>query len=110
MSAQMRILTGDTPTGNLHLGHWVGSIRRRVEMQDQAECYFLIANLHAYTTRADTPGEIHSDCIEVARDALSMGVDPEKAAIFAARVASTGAAGFTGCCCWCCIAIAGAIG
>ena len=46
---QRRMLTGDTPTGQLHLGHWVGSVRRRVELQSQAECFVLIANMHAFT-------------------------------------------------------------
>jgi tryptophanyl-tRNA synthetase len=79
---QTRILTGDTPTGNLHIGHWVGSVKRRVELQDKHECYFLIANLHAFTTRADDPAAVRRDCIEIARDAMAMGVDPKKAAIF----------------------------
>ncbi|MCH2138631.1 MAG: tryptophan--tRNA ligase [Phycisphaerales bacterium] len=79
---QTRILTGDTPTGNLHIGHWVGSVQRRVELQDKHECFFLIANLHAFTTRADDPAAIRSDCIEIARDSMAMGVDPAKAAIF----------------------------
>ena len=82
MSFRQRILTGDTPTGNLHIGHWVGSVKRRVELQSEHDCFFLIANLHAYTTRADKPGDIHQDCIEVARDALAMGIDPDAAAIF----------------------------
>ena len=47
---QRRMLTGDTPTGQLHLGHWVGSVRRRVELQSQAECFVLIANMHAFTS------------------------------------------------------------
>ena len=42
-----RILTGDTPTGSLHLGHWVGSVKRRVELQRTHDCYFIIANMHA---------------------------------------------------------------
>jgi len=78
----LRVLTGDTPTGNLHLGHWVGSVKRRVQMQDTHECYFLIANMHAFTTRADKPDEIRRDCIEVARDALCMGIDPGRCAMF----------------------------
>ncbi len=82
MSERQRILTGDTPTGNLHIGHWVGSVKRRVELQSQHECYFLIANLHAYTTRADDPQAIHQDCLEVARDVLAMGVDPNQASLF----------------------------
>ena len=79
---QTRILTGDTPTGNLHIGHWVGSVKRRVELQTKHDCYFLIANMHAFTTRADQPDAIRRDCIEVARDAMAMGVDPQQAAIF----------------------------
>ncbi|MCI0363172.1 MAG: tryptophan--tRNA ligase [Phycisphaerales bacterium] len=76
------ILTGDTPTGQLHLGHYVGSVKRRVELQDTHECYFIIANLHAYTTRADKPDEIRRDCLEIVRDHLAMGIDPRKATIF----------------------------
>ena len=81
-ATRTRILTGDTPTGNLHIGHWVGSVKRRVELQSEHDCYFLIANMHAFTTRADQPEAIRRDCIEVARDAMAMGVDPEQAAIF----------------------------
>jgi tryptophanyl-tRNA synthetase len=77
-----RILTGDTPTGKLHLGHWVGSVRRRVELQDTHECYFILANMHAFTTRADEPEAIRSDTLEIVRDLLCMGIDPERASIF----------------------------
>ena len=77
-----RILTGDTPTGQLHLGHYVGSVRRRVELQATHECYFIIANMHAFTTRADDPESIRRDCLEIVRDLLAMGIDPEKGAIF----------------------------
>ncbi len=77
-----RILTGDTPTGSLHLGHWVGSVRRRVELQHSHECFFILANLHAFTTRAEQPMEIRRDCLEIVRDYLAMGIDPGKAAIF----------------------------
>lgn len=80
--SRRRVLTGDTPTGCLHIGHWVGSVKRRVEIQETHECFFLVANLHAFTTRADKPEEIRNDCLEVVRDALAMGVDPNKAAIF----------------------------
>ena len=78
----MRVLTGDTPTGNLHLGHWVGSVKRRVEMQDSHECFFLVANMHAFTTRSDQPDAIRQDSIEIVRDALCMGIDPERSSIF----------------------------
>ncbi|MCH8823682.1 MAG: tryptophan--tRNA ligase [Planctomycetes bacterium] len=74
-----RILTGDTPTGQLHLGHYVGSVRRRIELQDTYECFFLIANMHAFTTRANEPESVHNDVIEIVRDQLAMGVDPNKA-------------------------------
>ena len=60
-----RILTGDTPSGRLHIGHWVGSLENRVRLQDAYECYFLIANLHAFTTRADQPSEIARDTLRV---------------------------------------------
>lgn len=77
-----RILTGDTPTGRLHLGHYVGSVKRRVELQDSHDCYIIIANMHAFTTRADRPEEIRADTIEIVRDYLAMGLDPERSTIF----------------------------
>lgn len=81
MSTREVILTGDTPTGQLHLGHYFGSVQRRVELQETHDCYFLLANMHAYTTRSDTPDEIHADTLEIVRDYLAMGIDPSKAAI-----------------------------
>ncbi len=77
-----RILTGDTPTGRLHLGHYVGSVKRRIELQDSHDCYIIIANMHAFTTRAAEPEEIRADTIEIVRDYLAMGLDPERATIF----------------------------
>jgi tryptophanyl-tRNA synthetase len=77
-----RILTGDTPTGQLHLGHWVGSVKRRVELQDTHDCYFILANYHAFTTRADKPQEIRRDTLAIVRDYLAMGIDPERSTIF----------------------------
>lgn len=73
-----RILTGDTPTGRLHLGHWVGSIENRVRLQEEYECFFLIANMHAFTTRADRPEEIRADTIGIVKDWLAAGIDPER--------------------------------
>lgn len=81
MSTREVILTGDTPTGQLHLGHYVGSVRRRIELQETHDCYFLLANMHAYTTRSDHPDEVFSDTLEIVRDYLAMGIDPNKAAI-----------------------------
>src|SRR4051794_8166 len=76
-----RILTGDTPTGRLHIGHYVGSIENRLALQDQYECYFLIANKHAFTTRADKPDEIRQSVIDIATDWLAVGIDPVKSAM-----------------------------
>ncbi len=82
MSEKKRILTGDTPTGKLHLGHWVGSVENRVALQDEYDCYFIIANKHAFTTRADRPDEIRTSVIEIATDYLACGIDPQKSAMF----------------------------
>src|SRR5689334_7364071 len=76
-----RVLTGDTPTGRLHLGHWVGSLERRLELQEKYDCYFLLANMHAFTTRADKPQEIRQDTIEIVKDWLAAGIDPVKSTI-----------------------------
>ena len=73
-----RLLTGDTPTGKLHLGHWVGSVENRVRMQDDYDCYFLIANKHAFTTRADKPADIRQSVLEIATDWLACGIDPNR--------------------------------
>lgn len=77
-----RLLTGDTPTGKLHLGHWVGSLENRVSLQDQYECYFLIANPHAFSTKADKPQEIHDSVLDIILDYLAAGIDPAKSCIF----------------------------
>jgi len=73
-----RVLTGDTPTGALHLGHYVGSLEARLQMQEQYDCYFLIANLHALTTRAEEVDGIRQDTIEICKDWLAIGLDPER--------------------------------
>ena len=77
-STRPRILTGDTPTGRLHLGHWVGSLENRVALQDSYDCYFLIANMHAFTTRADKPAEIRESTIEIVKDWIACGIDPDR--------------------------------
>ena len=79
------ILTGDRPTGKLHLGHYVGSLRRRVELQNSGEydkIYVMIADAQALTDNADNPEKIRQNIIEVALDYLSAGIDPEKTTIF----------------------------
>ncbi|GJQ28823.1 MAG: tryptophan--tRNA ligase [Phycisphaerae bacterium] len=81
MPEKPRILTGDTPTGRLHLGHWVGSLERRVALQDQYDCYFLLANMHAFTTRFDKPADIRQDTLEIVKDWLAAGIDPQRSTI-----------------------------
>ena len=79
------ILTGDRPTGKLHLGHYVGSLRRRVELQNSGEfekIFIMIADAQALTDNADNPEKIRQNIIEVALDYLSCGLDPEKVTIF----------------------------
>ena len=68
-----RILTGDTPTGKLHLGHYVGSIENRLALQNEYDCYFIIANKHAFTTRAGNPADIRQSVIDIATDYLAAG-------------------------------------
>jgi len=76
-----RILTGDTPSGRLHLGHWVGSLENRVKLQDEYDCFFLLANMHAFTTRAEQPADIRRDTLEIAKDWLAAGIDPERSTL-----------------------------
>ena len=79
------ILTGDRPTGKLHLGHYVGSLRRRVELQNSGEfskIFVMIADAQALTDNADNPEKVRQNVIEVALDYLSVGIDPEKTTIF----------------------------
>ena len=83
--AKKIILTGDRPTGRLHLGHYVGSLRRRVELQNSGlfdEIYIMIADAQALTDNWDTPEKVRQNIIEVALDYLSAGLDPEKVSIF----------------------------
>jgi len=82
MNTRERILTGDTPTGRLHIGHYVGSIENRLALQDEYNCYFLIANKHAFTTRADKPDEIRQSVLDIAIDYLAVGIDPNKSTLF----------------------------
>ena len=79
------ILTGDRPTGKLHIGHYVGSLRRRVELQDAGEydrIFIMIADAQALTDNADNPEKIRQNVIEVALDYLAAGLDPKKVDIF----------------------------
>ncbi len=79
------ILTGDRPTGRLHIGHYVGSLRRRVELQNSGEfdkIFIMIADAQALTDNADNPDKIRDNIIEVALDYLSCGLDPAKSHLF----------------------------
>ncbi len=79
------ILTGDRPTGKLHIGHYVGSLKRRVELQNSGEfdeIFIMIADAQALTDNADNPEKVRQNIIEVALDYLSCGLDPEKSTLF----------------------------
>ena len=79
------ILTGDRPTGKLHLGHYIGSLRRRVELQnvgDYDKMYVFMADVQALTDNADNPEKRRQNIIEVALDYLSAGLDPQKCILY----------------------------
>ena len=79
------ILTGDRPTGKLHIGHYVGSLKRRVELQNSGEfdeIFIMIADAQALTDNADNPEKVRQNIIEVALDYLSCGLDPAKSTLF----------------------------
>ncbi len=79
------ILTGDRPTGRLHVGHYAGSLKRRVELQNSGEydkIFIMIADAQALTDNADNPEKVRQNIIEVALDYLSCGLDPEKSTLF----------------------------
>jgi len=77
-----RILTGDRPTGRLHLGHYVGSLKNRVKLQDEYDCYFIIADLHTLTTRPERTEELRENIKQLVLDYLAVGIDPKKSTIF----------------------------
>ncbi|MEK7612095.1 MAG: tryptophan--tRNA ligase [Patescibacteria group bacterium] len=78
---KQRILTGDRPTGPLHLGHYLGSLKRRVELQHQYETFILIADMQGLTDNAHDPQKIGGNVLEVALDYLATGIDPDAATI-----------------------------
>lgn len=85
MSNAKIILTGDRPTGHLHIGHYVGSLRRRVELQNSGEfdeIYIMIADAQALTDNAENPEKVRENVIEVALDYLAVGLDPAKSTLF----------------------------
>ncbi|MDD5221407.1 MAG: tryptophan--tRNA ligase [Candidatus Paceibacterota bacterium] len=76
------ILTGDRPTGKLHLGHYVGSLKKRVELQDQYDCYFFLADYQVLGDQMGKLGMIKENIKEIVLDYLSVGIDPKKSTIF----------------------------
>jgi tryptophanyl-tRNA synthetase len=81
-TSRLRILTGDRPTGKLHLGHYVGTLANRAKLQDQYECFFLVADLHMLTTRTELERlrQTTQNIRDVVLDNLSVGIDPERSA------------------------------
>jgi len=79
-----RLLTGDRPTGRLHLGHFVGTLRNRIKMQDEYDSYFIVADLHTLTTRPDRESiyAIADNVHQLVLDYLAVGIDPHRSAIF----------------------------
>lgn len=79
-----RLLTGDRPTGKLHLGHYVGSLKNRVALQDQYECFFIVADLHTLTTQPEKEhvAGLAENIYNIVLDYLSVGIDPQKSTIF----------------------------
>lgn len=77
------VLTGDRPTGKLHLGHYVGSIQNRIKLQEQyGTCFYMIADIQALTDNADNPEKVRNNAYEVALDNLAVGLSPEKTTFF----------------------------
>lgn len=77
-----RILTGDTPTGKLHLGHYVGTLENRVKLQNEYETFIILADLHSFTTLSERPEKVRESTLEVAMDNLAVGLNPKKVSIF----------------------------
>lgn len=84
MEAKKRILTGDRPTGRLHLGHYVGSLQNRVRLQESYECFFLVADLHMLTTKPEKEHivAITENARQMVLDYLACGIDPEQSVIY----------------------------
>lgn len=76
------LVTGDRPTGRLHLGHLAGSLRNRLKFQDKYLCFFLVADLHMLTTHFDRTGEVEKNTVDMVTDWLSVGMDPEKSVFY----------------------------
>lgn len=82
MSEKKVILTGDRPSGKLHLGHYVGSLINRVKLQDEYKQYIVLADMQALTDNYENPKKVRDNVLEVALDYLAVGIDPKKSTIF----------------------------
>jgi tryptophanyl-tRNA synthetase len=82
MNKKKIILTGDRPTGKLHLGHYVGSLANRVKLQDEYQQFVIMADMQALTDNAENPEKVRDNILEVALDYLAVGIDPKKSTIF----------------------------
>ena len=82
MSEKKRMITGDRPTGRLHIGHYFGSLQNRVKMQDDYDCYILVADVQALTDNFENPEKVRKNVREVVMDYLSVGIDPKKTTIY----------------------------
>ncbi|MDD3364694.1 MAG: tryptophan--tRNA ligase, partial [Syntrophomonas sp.] len=82
MANRKRILTGDRPTGKLHLGHYVGSLANRVKLQEEYDSYIIIADVQALTTNFENPENLSRDTFQIAEDYLAAGLNPEISTIF----------------------------
>lgn len=82
MNGKKRIVTGDRPTGKLHIGHYFGSLVNRIKLQDEYETYILVADVQALTDNFNNPEKIRKNVREVVIDYLSCGIDPEKSTIY----------------------------
>ena len=80
MSEKKRLLTGDRPTGKLHLGHYVGSLANRIRYQDEYECFFIVADLHMLTTKnsPEDIAQVDKNAHDMVLDQIAAGIDPDK--------------------------------
>ena|SRR5579863_2136600 len=76
------VLTGDRPTGPLHLGHYIGSLKQRIELQEKYKQYIMVADTQALTDYFDRPEMVRNNVIEVCLDYLAIGIDPQKSTLF----------------------------
>lgn len=82
MENKQRIMSGMRPTGKLHLGHYIGVIANWVQLQDEYDCYFAMADWHALTTKYDNTEDLKQNVLEVAMDFLACGIDPKRATLY----------------------------